>query len=166
MSQKKSKKTEVNRKEFKKLLKLLDGIKGRPIDLESLGYKKIFLEIENGFNYYFNDSGMLLFFHGEDEKVFPALKLLRNSPEILANYPKVTLDGGAMTYILNGADVFSPGIREAEIFGVDDVVIVLNDQKSPICVGTALYPNNDLPAKGKAIKSLHYLGDRLWSKTW
>jgi predicted RNA-binding protein (TIGR00451 family) len=156
----------MSRKEYKKLLKLLDNIRNRPIDLGSLGYKKFFLEIEDGVNYYFNDSGWVIFFHGSDNRIFPALKLLRNSPETLVKYPKVTLDAGATKYILNGADVFRPGIMETEMFETGELVIVLNEQQSPICIGVALYPSDNLPTKGKVIESYHHLGDKIWSKTW
>ncbi|MHA1167855.1 MAG: PUA domain-containing protein [Candidatus Hodarchaeales archaeon] len=166
MKQKKSKKSELNRKSMKNILKILDGLKNRPIQLEALGFTKLFQEEESDGSYFFSEDGLLLFFHGKDGRMIPSLKLLRNHSETLEKYPRVTLDSGATKFILNGADVFRPGIQDFSDFNRDDVVVVLNDKLSPISVGISIYSSNDLPEKGAVIENRHFLGDKIWKKTW
>lgn len=80
--------------------------------------------------------------------------------------PRVVVDEGAIKPLINGADVMIPGIIEYEDFNVGDVVSVWEPKKeSPIVVGRALIPSNTLKEqkKGKAIKNLHYAGDKIWN---
>lgn len=80
--------------------------------------------------------------------------------------PKVVVDEGAVKHLLNGADVMIPGIREFDEFNMNDVVSVWGPKKeAPIVVGRALISSNAMRElrKGKAIKNLHYAGDKIWN---
>jgi PUA-domain protein len=78
----------------------------------------------------------------------------------------VTVDMGAVRFVTNGADVMGPGIVDAdpEIKPGDLVWIREERHKKPLAVGQALSEGPVLRAKtkGKQVKSLHYVGDRLW----
>jgi PUA domain protein len=63
----------------------------------------------------------------------------------------------------------APGITDADI-GIqnDDLVWVCDERhKKPLAVGIAMMTGEEMKTKkpGKAIKILHYVGDRLWVLT-
>ena len=99
-----------------------------------------------------------------DETLFPTL--LNESVEGL---PSVLVDMGAIPYVCNGADVMSPGITGIDgEFGEGDLVIVRDEKhRKALAVGVALVPSEDMREmpKGKAVKSVHYVGDKLWKVT-
>jgi PUA domain protein len=75
------------------------------------------------------------------------------------------VDPGAIKFIINGADTMSPGIVEADpaINEGDLVIIVEQAHGKAIAIGRALIPGkNMVRGKGKAIKTIHYVGDELW----
>jgi len=77
---------------------------------------------------------------------------------------KVTVDSGAMDFILNGADVMKPGITYADprIREGDFVYITVEPKDTPIAVGIALCKAEEMKGKGKAIKNIHHVKDRIW----
>ncbi len=79
----------------------------------------------------------------------------------------VTVDMGAVRFLANGADVMSPGIVDADpSIDKDDLVYVRDvNHKRPLCVGRALMGGGDMVRSntGKAIKTLHYVGDEIWN---
>ena len=78
----------------------------------------------------------------------------------------VTVDMGAVRFVTNGADVMGPGIVDAdpEIKPGDLVWVREERHKKPLAVGQALSdgPTLKTKPKGKQIKSLHFVGDRIW----
>ncbi|AAB99442.1 TPA: DUF1947 domain-containing protein [Methanocaldococcus jannaschii] len=100
----------------------------------------------------------------KDDKVIPTLKLLLKS---LPDKNLVVVDIGAIKFLINGADVMAPGIVDAdENIKEEDVVFVVDENhKKPICVGIALMNGKEMKEadKGKAIKNLHYVGDKIWN---
>ena len=80
--------------------------------------------------------------------------------------PAVVVDEGAVPYITKGADVMRPGIVEfVGDFKKGGVVLVRSVKlKFPIAVGLALYDKEEMEQmeKGKVVKNLHHLGDRLF----
>jgi PUA-domain protein len=78
----------------------------------------------------------------------------------------VTVDMGAVRFVTNGADVMGPGIVDAdpEIKAGDLVWVREERHKKPLAVGQALSdgPLLKTKPKGKQIKSLHFVGDRIW----
>ena len=78
----------------------------------------------------------------------------------------VTVDMGAVPFVCNGADVMGPGIVAAdpEIREGDFVWVRDERNQRPLAVGRALRDGQGLLAKekGKAVRTLHYVGDPLW----
>jgi PUA domain protein len=78
----------------------------------------------------------------------------------------VTVDMGAVRFVTNGADVMGPGIVDADpAIKPGDVVWVREERHGkPLAVGIALADGAVLKTKpkGKQIKSLHFVGDRIW----
>jgi PUA domain protein len=78
---------------------------------------------------------------------------------------RVVVDKGAIPYVMNGADIMRPGIVEVdENICKDDFVIVVEEEKqTPIAIGIALDDGKNMKGdKGKVVKSIHYVGDKLW----
>jgi len=79
---------------------------------------------------------------------------------------RVVVDKGAMPYIMNGADVMKPGIVHADdgIRKGDFVYVVVEEKDAPLAVGIALVNSDEMKAgRGKAIKNIHHLKDRIWN---
>ena len=76
----------------------------------------------------------------------------------------VVVDAGAVRFVVNGADIMKPGIVSAdpEIAAGDLVVIVEERHKKPLAIGRALIPGPEMKGEGKAVKSLHHVGDQIW----
>jgi PUA-domain protein len=79
--------------------------------------------------------------------------------------PKVVVDMGAIRFVCNGADVMAPGITEMDEFDAGDIVVIrdVNHGKA-LAIGLANKSSSEIEAskKGKVIKNLHYVGDKLW----
>jgi len=107
---------------------------------------------------------IIAFIRREPERIAPTCRLL-----MAKKPPKkyVTVDMGAVKFVNNGADVMAPGITEAdpEIQPGDLVWIRDEKNKVPLAVGEAVIPGTQMPRgpKGKAVKSLHRVGDELWN---
>ena len=88
----------------------------------------------------------------------------------LLKYPMdksfVTVDMGAIKFVINGADVMGPGIVDADSgINAGDFVWVRDEKnKKPLAVGRALISGTEMKEKkpGKAIKSILFVGDKLW----
>jgi PUA-domain protein len=103
-----------------------------------------------------------MFFYHEN-KLIPTLKqLLKNNL-----LKKITVDMGAVRFVVAGADIMRPGIKEIdEGIQKDEFVSVVDvAHKKPLAVGLALFSDEDIKAmaSGKAIKNLHWIGDKVWS---
>ena len=78
----------------------------------------------------------------------------------------VTVDMGAIKFVTNGADIMAPGIVEADpALQPGDWCWVRDERnKQPLAVGKALVPGTAMVrGKGKAVKSIHHVGDKLWN---
>ena len=79
----------------------------------------------------------------------------------------VTVDMGAVRFVANGADIMGPGIVEAEGTIVEGCLVWIRDERNhrPLAIGRAAVPADELvqKPKGKAVMSLHHVGDKLWS---
>lgn len=90
---------------------------------------------------------------------------------LLAHKPTlryVTVDMGAVRFVANGADIMAPGIVEADPAVKEGDFVWVRDErnKQPLAVGRALVPGSAMVrGKGKAVKSVHHLGDKLWVGT-
>ena len=84
----------------------------------------------------------------------------------LDNLPKVVVDMGAIRFVCNGADVMAPGITDMGAFGVGAIVVIRDvTHGKALAIGVAKKSSVDIEIskKGKVIKNLHYVGDKLWS---
>ncbi|MEI8192020.1 MAG: PUA domain-containing protein, partial [candidate division NC10 bacterium] len=91
---------------------------------------------------------------------------VRGLLKVQASKGYVTVDMGAVPFVTKGADVMGPGIVEADPhIQVGDLVWVRDIKfKKPLAIGEALITGPEMTAKrpGKAIRSIHFVGDRLW----
>jgi PUA domain protein len=78
----------------------------------------------------------------------------------------VTVDMGAVKFVTNGADVMAPGIVEADPALKEGDWCWIRDErnKKPLAIGKAIVPGAAMVrGRGKAVKSIHFLGDKLWT---
>ncbi len=98
----------------------------------------------------------------DGKPVLPVRGVLRYHPT--KRY--VTVDMGAVPYVTNGADVMGPGITEADPDIAEGDLVWIRDirNNAPLAIGVALRSGTELIDKlpGKAVKTIHYVGDRLW----
>jgi len=77
-----------------------------------------------------------------------------------------TVDMGAIRFIYNGADVMAPGIIDADPgIRAGDLVWVRDERnRQPLAIGRAIMdgPTMSREKRGKAIETLHHVGDDLW----
>ncbi|MBI4145984.1 RNA-binding protein [Candidatus Woesearchaeota archaeon] len=101
------------------------------------------------------------FFYHEGKAV-PTLKLLLQQPIL----KQVIVDMGAVKFVSSGADIMRPGIKELDHTIIKDEFVVVVDQthKKPLCVAQALFSGEEIykMQKGKALKNIHYVGDKVW----
>lgn len=99
-----------------------------------------------------------------DDTYFPTLK---GALELKINTSYVVVDMGAVKFMTKGADVMSPGITEADknIEKGDMVIIIEETHRKPLAIGKALISGPEMVEanEGKAVKTLHYIGDKLWN---
>lgn len=81
-------------------------------------------------------------------------------------FKTITIDVGAVPFLLKGADMMRPGITQIdEGFNKDDLVIVIDEVKNlKIGVGRALFDSSEMNEMktGKVIKTLHYFKDNYY----
>jgi PUA-domain protein len=106
--------------------------------------------------------GNYLFFFVEDRLV-PTLKLLQGQNML----KKVTVDMGAVPFVIKGADIMRPGITVWENGILKDMIVSIIDEKNgkALGIGKMLVSGEELSNvdKGKVIKSIHFVGDALWN---
>ena len=77
----------------------------------------------------------------------------------------VQVDMGAVPYVCNGANTMSAGINDVspEVVKGQHVWIREENHHKPLAIGIALMDAKEMlmSDKGKAIKSLHYIGDKI-----
>ncbi|KZX11812.1 DUF1947 domain-containing protein [Methanobrevibacter curvatus] len=98
-----------------------------------------------------------------DGKPYPTLKsVIANQFDI----KKVVVDMGAVKFMANGADVMSPGIVDSsDDVNKEDIVLIVDEKyEKPLAIGVALISGDEMVKndKGKAIKTIHYIGDEIW----
>jgi PUA domain protein len=77
----------------------------------------------------------------------------------------VAVDRGAVSFVLNSADIMAPGITEADVsIQEGDIVWVRNPEGTCIALGRALMSGLEMETanKGKAVENLYHIGDNLW----
>jgi PUA-domain protein len=101
------------------------------------------------------------FYH--ESTLLPTLKFLQTH-NILKH---ITVDMGAVKFVIKGADIMRPGISSIDP-GIEEgeyVVIIDENNKKPLAVGKALEDAATMQAmdKGKVITNIHYVGDEIWN---
>jgi PUA domain protein len=157
---KKCRKYTMKSKDGKKFLLEVSNKLG--IDIENLFGAKTRIEVnETETADLFIVDGLALLAR-QDEALFFTL----NFEDIFPSVPKIVVDMGAVPYVCKGADVMSPGIRSIkDDFEQGDLVIVVDERHGKaLAVGSALYSSDEMKTidRGKTIKTLHYVGDKLW----
>jgi len=108
-----------------------------------------------------NGEPMIMFVDGE---AFPTLKGALKA-DIKTKY--VVVDMGAVKFMAKGADVMSPGITEADpLVKEEDLVIIIDENHhKPLAVGRSLISGPEMVEnkEGKAVKTLHFIGDEIWN---
>ena len=114
-----------------------------------------------GIKIIFVDGEPCFMFH-ENKIVFTLYGLNRYKPK--QNF--VVVDMGAVPHIANGADVMAPGIVELnDSINEGDLVVVIDQRnRTPLAVGRILKSAEEVQKmeKGRAIETLHHVGDPLW----
>lgn len=96
------------------------------------------------------------------EAIIPTIHIL-NTARCDIGY--VTIDEGAEPHILNGADIMIPGIVDLNSFREGDIIGVKSVKHgSYIAIGKALMDSERIKElnRGKAVKNIHYAGDKIW----
>jgi len=100
-----------------------------------------------------------------DDKLIPSISMLNRGLEI----PSITVDMGAVPFIIKGADVMIPGIvAYSDSISKGDIVRIIDEKHGKtIAVGEVLISREGFKTggKGKAVRILHYVGDKIWGLT-
>ncbi len=129
--------------------------------LKELQNSKFETALIDTFNVILIDGKLLLF--STDGEYFPTV---RGALELGLAKHIVIVDSGAVRFVVNGADIMCPGIVNADpVIKKGDLVIIKEEtHDKPLAIGRALMSGEDMVSdSGKAIKSLHYVGDKLWN---
>ncbi len=152
------KRKRMREKEIKALSSQLEETMGVPVFTEK---DAVDLAESTDFNLIFVNNDILGLVY-EDAPFLTVRGILKYKPEKRA----VTVDMGAVPFVTNGADVMGPGIVDADPEIKEGDLVWIRDIKNkvPLAVGVALRDGKSLAAKekGKAIKTLHNVGDKLW----
>lgn len=106
--------------------------------------------------------GDIVFFEHEG-RMFPTLRSLLAG---IVSIPSITVDMGAVKFVVNGADIMRPGVTTIEdsIAAGDIVAVVEERHGKPLAVGVSLLASDEMRSKdtGKVIRSIHHVNDPLW----
>ena len=104
------------------------------------------------------------FFYYE-KRLVPTLQILQEKDLL----KKIIVDMGAVKFLVSGADLMRPGIKEIDTsIEKDDFVVVLDiNNKRPLMLGLALFSGEDIQKMsiGKVVKNIHFVGDPIWKFT-
>jgi PUA domain protein len=104
----------------------------------------------------------LFFYLGGD--IIPSVRALL-AKEL--NIKSVSVDMGAVKFVVNGADIMRPGIAAFEEgIEVGELVKIVDiNNKKPLALGKALMNSEEMrnTSSGKSVENLHYIGDRIWN---
>ncbi|MCZ7362142.1 MAG: RNA-binding protein [Candidatus Methanoperedens sp.] len=130
-------------------------------DVSAFVNKKLEDVVTDKCEFIFVDGEPLLF--KIEGKIFPTI---RGALKLNPARRRVIVDPGAVKFLINGADVMGRGIAEADmtIKEGDLVIVVEKAHGKAVAIGRALVSGNEMVGKaGKAVKSIHYVGDELWT---
>ena len=106
--------------------------------------------------------GEIIFFEEED-RLLPTLHAILRGVILI---PTVTVDMGAVRFVVNGADIMRPGITKvSEGIKQGSVVAIIDERHGkPLAVGVSKLSTEELrtATEGKVIMSMHHVNDALW----
>ena len=106
--------------------------------------------------------GEILFFQ-EDQLFIPSLRAILKG---IISIPQVVVDMGAVSFVVNGADIMRPGVIKVDrrIKQGSIVAIVDENHGKPLAVGISIMDTNEMESanSGKVVLSKHHVGDALW----
>mmetsp|Transcript_6707 Transcript_6707/g.8324 ORF Transcript_6707/g.8324 Transcript_6707/m.8324 type:complete len:205 (+) Transcript_6707:96-710(+) len=113
-------------------------------------------------------SNVPLFFQSRDGPLLPSLKLVHAYPDL--GFTQVTVDKGAIPFVLGGANIMCPGLTNPGAVMEDGlekgrgVVIMAEGKEFALAVGVMKMSSEDIRRKNKGIgvEVAHYLGDGLY----
>jgi PUA-domain protein len=116
-------------------------------------------ETEDGTSIYLLDNEIFLF--NLEGEIFPTLRC-----PCIEKLPVAVVDMGAIPFVCKGADVMAPGITEIKTPFNEGQTVVVRDVRygKALAIGKALKSSVVIMTekKGKVIKNLHYVGDKIW----
>jgi PUA domain protein len=98
---------------------------------------------------------------GKERYIVPFL----GDASLLARFPSITVDMGAVRFVCNGAKVARPGITAFDNFKEGNIVVIKDEvHNKPLAVGIALIDSDKAveERKGHVIRTLHYISDKIW----
>ena len=99
--------------------------------------------------------------------IVPTLKNILENIQLYEKLKKITVDIGAVRFIVSGADIMRPGIVDfSNGINKDDVILIVDvNHKKPLAVGIMQFSGEDAKAliSGKIVKNVHYVGDKIWN---
>jgi len=108
-------------------------------------------------------NGQPWLFSVESSLFFPTV---RGAMFIKPEKKRITVDMVAVKFVAKGADIMSPGIVDVDT-GIrrGDLVVICDEvHGKPLAIGRALVNADAMMGnRGKAVKSIHYVGDRIWN---
>ncbi|TFG13093.1 DUF1947 domain-containing protein [Candidatus Thorarchaeota archaeon] len=104
----------------------------------------------------------ILFFE-KDGRLFPTVHALLKD---MVKIPEVTVDMGAVRFVVNGADIMRPGIIKIDDGIEEDSVVGIIEERhgKALAVGVAQLNSQEMRSidTGKVILSVHHVNDELW----
>lgn len=148
------KKRAMKRKDAKRLVEEAKDVLGI-VD----SYSFMQAEAEDGTTVYLLDGEALL--ARREGTLFPTL-----IHPGLDELPSIVVDMGAIPYVCNGADVMAPGIVDVKGGFSEGELVVIRDvtHGKALSVGVSLASSEEMREmmKGKAVRNLHHVGDKIW----
>jgi len=106
--------------------------------------------------------GDIVFFESEG-RFIPTLRALLGG---IVHIPQVSVDMGAVKFVVNGADIMRPGITHVDDEVRENGIVAVVDERhgKPLAVGVSKLSATDIRAatSGKVVKSIHHINDELW----
>lgn len=158
-----AKKEELSKKRWKKTVNRAKELFQEDFVRYLNSKKSLFLvKYSDDYEIIFDDDAQepLLIVRVKDSNLFPSLQSLRKFNDLL---PKIWTDTGATKFLLNGANLFRPGITKFESFEKNQIVQVVNPQGNVLSIGKVLYSSKAMPDKGEVLETISYLNDEIWS---
>ncbi|NHI83919.1 MAG: DUF1947 domain-containing protein [Candidatus Thorarchaeota archaeon] len=106
--------------------------------------------------------GSIIFFELEKRLIPTLYALLEGYVQI----PHITVDMGAVKYVVNGADIMRPGVTKIDNSIAEGSIVAVVDERhgKPLAVGVSLMSSEDMRSAsgGKVVLSKHHVNDAVW----